>query len=267
MKKLIVIKLGGSVVTYKDSPTPKVRISTIKRLAKEIKQIHKLGYKIILVHGAGSFAHGLVKKHDLHHGMKTKEQKQAFKLVQKKILQLNRIIKDCLKDVRLDVITFPPHTFITQTEGKLNDFDLNLIKKSLSLNQIPILFGDMVLDDQWGCSVLSGDTIICYLGNKLKADKVIFLSDVDGIYDQDPRKNPKAKIIREITNKNLSKVLKYLSETGRDDVTGEMKGKILQIKNSLKQVPVILLNGLKKQLMVQAASSNLAPIGTRLYLD
>lgn len=261
-KKLLVIKLGGAVVTFKNSPVPKARISVIKRLIQEIKQISLLGYSIILVHGAGSFAHGLVKKYDLHHGMKTIKQKRAFKLTQNRMLKLNKIIMDGLIQAGLNAISLPPHTILTQTEGRLNYFDPKIIKKHLQNDRVPILFGDMVLDDKWGCSVLSGDTIVCYLGSKLKADKVIFLSDVDGIYDKDPRKNPKAKLIPEINNSNLDQVLKGLSETGREDVTGEMQGKVLKIYTELKQVETFVVDG--KSPKVLDHLMKLYPTGTKL---
>lgn len=264
-QKLLVIKLGGAVVTYKDSPTPKVRVDVIRRLSREIKLVLDKGYQIILVHGAGSFAHGLVKKYDLQHGMKTKDQMRAFKLAQKRMLKLNKIIMDELMLTGLNSVSLPPHTFITQSQGKLNDFDLKLIKKYLEKNKIPVLFGDMVLDDKWGCSVLSGDTIVCYLAKKLKAEKVIFLSDVDGIFDSDPKKNPQAKLIPEITNKNIDQVLKGLSTTGRDDVTGEMAGKIIQIQKNLKQISVQILNGIKPDHLIRGLGQY--QIGTRLQLS
>jgi len=263
-KELLVIKLGGAVVTYKDSSTPKARVSTIKRLIKEIKQVTDQGYRIILVHGAGSFGHGLVKQYGLHHGMKTEEQKLVFGMVTNSMMNLNSIIKYHLHRANLKTVGLPPHTFITQSGGKLNEFETKLIETYLKHGQIPVLFGDMVLDDRWGCSVLSGDTIVCYLGNKLRADKVIFLSDVDGIFDADPNKNPQAKLIPEITNANISQVLKGLSPTGRDDVTGEMAGKILQIQKNLKQISVQILNGLKPDNLIEALGQH--QIGTKLQL-
>lgn len=263
-KKLLVIKLGGAVVTYKDSPIPKARIPVVKRLAKELKQLVDQAYQMILVHGAGSFGHGLVKRYNLHRGMKTEEQKLVFGLVTNSMMNLNRIIKNHLHSAKLKAVGLPPHTFITQSAGNLNDFDPGLIKKYLDNGQIPVLFGDMVLDDKWGCSALSGDTIVCYLGNKLKADKVIFLSDVDGIYDSDPKKNPKAKLVPEITNKNLKHVLKGLSPTQRDDVTGEMTGKILQIQKNLKNQTVFIVNGLNPDNLLKIYHQS--PVGTKLHL-
>ena len=248
---LIIIKLGGSVITYKDSPIPKARIDVIKNLASQIKKVVDLEkYKIILVHGAGSFAHGLVKKYDLHRGMKTEKQILGFSLVTRNMIGLNNKIMGHLLRAKLKAVSIISHTFITQSAGKLTDFNIEIIKSYLENNQIPVLFGDVVLDDKWGCSVLSGDTIVCYLAQKLKADKVIFLSDVDGIFDSDPNKNPKAKLIAEINNQNLNKILKGLSPTGRDDVTGEMYGKILYIKKYLLGIPVYIAKGLSlKNLM------------------
>lgn len=264
MSKLLVIKLGGSVITYKDSKIPKARISNIKQLVEQVKELFSGGFQIILVHGAGSFAHGFVKKYKLQHGMKTDQQKKVFSQVKNSMLKLNGIIMDYLFRAKLKAKSFAPHNFITQEAGKLNNFDITLIKRYLKENQIPVLFGDMVLDDKWGCSVLSGDTIATYLAKRLKADKVIFLSDVDGIYTSDPKKNPKAKHLAEITNENLTQVLKYLSLTRRDDVTQDMLGKILEIKNNLKGLEVVIARGLKKECLLQAAKH--AQVGTKLLL-
>ncbi len=263
--KLLVIKLGGAVVTYKDSPTPKARSETIRSLSKEIKQLSKAGYKIILVHGAGSFAHSMVKKYNLNLGMKYKRQKYIFGKVIQRMLKLNGIIMGNLQKNGVAAVSLPPHTFITQTAGNLDQFEVSLIKQYLKKKIIPVLFGDMVLDDKWGCSVISGDTTVCYLAKKLKADQVIFLSDVDGIYDSDPRKNPKAKLIPEINNKNINQVLKGLSPTGRDDVTGEMQGKILAVKKDLKSIPTMVVNGLEENILIKSVHGE--QIGTRLLFN
>lgn len=263
-QKLIVIKLGGAVITYKDNLTPKVRISTIKRLAKELKQLIDKNYQLILVHGAGSFGHGLVKKYDLQHGMKTDQQKLAFGMVINSMLKLNSIVIQALHEENIQAVSIPPHAFTNQSASKLNYLETGMIKRYLENRQIPVLFGDMVLDDKWGCSVLSGDTITCYLASELKADQVIFLSDVDGVFDTNPKTNPKAKLIPEINNSNIKQVLKGLSATGRVDVTGEMSGKILEIKKSLKRLPVWLINGRKPRALIDLMNGD--PIGTKLLL-
>jgi len=51
---------------------------------------------------------------------------------------------------------------------------------------VPILHGDCVLDDVQGCAILSGDKIIEKLVEKLRPRRVVFLTDVDGIFDKPP---------------------------------------------------------------------------------
>lgn len=252
-KELIIIKLGGSVVTDKQSNIAKPNLSAIKSLSQELAQIYlEKKYKIILVHGAGSFAHPLVKKFNIHKGMKTPEQIYGFCLACKGMLDLNLFILNQLLKNSLPAVSLSPRSFVQQSAGKFNGFDTTLIDIYLKNDQIPLLFGDMVLDDRWGCSVLSGDTIVSYLAKKFGASKVIFLSDVDGIFDSDPKKNPNAKLIEEVNNDNLAAVIKGLTVNNIHDVTGEMKKKIIEIKNSLSEIEVVICNGLKVSRLSQA---------------
>ena len=59
---IVLVKLGGSLITEKKSQTPKIRESNIKKISEIISKINK---NIILVHGAGSYAHPLVKKYNI----------------------------------------------------------------------------------------------------------------------------------------------------------------------------------------------------------
>ncbi|TSC64160.1 MAG: Uncharacterized protein G01um101493_208, partial [Microgenomates group bacterium Gr01-1014_93] len=85
---------------------------------------------------------------------------------------------------------------------------------------------------------------------------------VDGIFTDDPRKNPRAKLVKTIGNKNLQRILSSIKSTGRDDVTGEMKGKILSIQKNLRRKEIIISNGLKPGTLLKALGQN--PVGTIL---
>lgn len=266
MKKLIVIKFGGGVITDKTKDTPTPNKKNINSLAKQLSQISLSGrYKFIIVHGAGSYGHPLAKKYGLSKGMYSENQRYGFSLVSQKMLELNLLIVKSLQEQKLPAVGLPPHSFVTQSEGKLKKIDHKIVKYLLRGNQIPVLYGDGVLDDKWGCSILSGDTIVSHLAKKLKAKNVIFLSDVDGIYDSDPKKNPEAKLIKEINNENLNQILEGITANNPNDVTGEMRGKILEIKINLQGVLVQVLSGLKTGTLGKAAEQGLG--GTRLQFD
>ena len=78
-KPLFVIKLGGSVITYKSHPTGKLRVKRIKEIAREIKQAQEeKNFNLILINGVGSYGHPVAKKYGTIHGIKNKVQLRVF---------------------------------------------------------------------------------------------------------------------------------------------------------------------------------------------
>jgi len=70
-----ILKLGGSVITYKDKPQS-ADLEAIRALAKVIGEAWQAGIRdIVLVHGAGSFGHALVLERKIDNGVRTDEQK------------------------------------------------------------------------------------------------------------------------------------------------------------------------------------------------
>lgn len=268
MSSLVIIKLGGSVITYKDSQTSRARDNVIKRLAREVGEVLNKGYRLVIVHGAGSFGHPLAKKHQLHKGMQTDEQKIGYSQTVANMLELNGIIVRELIKCRVRAVGLPPHAFTMQSAGEFKGFDCAVIEGYLRLGFVPVLFGDGVLDDKWGCSILSGDVIVPYLAKKLKTRRVVFLSDVDGIFDSDPKLDRNAGRVQEITDKNLKQVLRILRNSAgrgnRADVTGEMQGKILAIKERLSGIEVCIVNGLEKERLIKAVEGE--EVGTKIRL-
>lgn len=73
MGKLVILKIGGSVLACKQSKTPKIDYKMLLRIAKEIAAAYKKGIKLVLVHGAGSYGHPIVKKTGIDKGIKNKK--------------------------------------------------------------------------------------------------------------------------------------------------------------------------------------------------
>jgi isopentenyl phosphate kinase len=107
---------------------------------------------------------------------------------------------------------------------------------------VPVLYGDVVLDRKKSFCVLSGDQIASYLALKLKAEKIIFAIDVDGIYDKDPKKFKNAKLLSKISGPEILNAL----ESPQKDVTLGIKGKLSElIKLAEKGIESQVVNGLK----------------------
>ena len=150
----------------------------------------------------------------------------------------------------------------TTANGKINTFNITAVKNLLSQNIIPVMSGDVVSDSKKGISILSGDQIVVFLAKKLSAKQIIFVSDVDGVFDKNPKTHKDAKLIKEINRTNYKQVLSVMKTHNTNDITGEMKGKILAIKKNTEGTPVIIANGFKKGMLMQALGG--ANFGTRL---
>ena len=265
--KLIVLKIGGSVCTEKESNKAKARLSVIRRVAREIKSAkrrHK--FKLVLVHGAGPFGHKFVNDYRIKNGVKKKNKKQVegFVRTHNSMEDLNKIFMDVLR--RHDLLGFPIQTsaFVVQNGKKISKFDTSLIKELLKFdNVIPIMYGDMVIDAKQGASVISGDAIVSHLAKKLDADLVLLGGDVDGIYTADPKRSWDAKLVREINSRNFSKILSFVKEASTVDVTRGMKGKMLEVKKIAKGKRVVIFNLNKKDNLRDLLSAKKG-IGTEL---
>ncbi|GIL64526.1 hypothetical protein Vafri_18420 [Volvox africanus] len=62
---------------------------------------------------------------------------------------------------------------------------------------VPVLHGDAVLDEQLGCTILSGDTLVRDLAEQLRPQYVVFLTNVAGVYDRPPEEEG-ARLLRRI---------------------------------------------------------------------
>jgi isopentenyl phosphate kinase len=139
-------------------------------------------------------------------------------------------------------ISIPPVAILIN-RGKLISFmDAEIFQRVLDINCIPVTFGDVVPDDTLGFSICSGDSIIQKLAEIYKPSKVIFLSDVDGLYTSNPVLDSRAKLIPNLTEKSFSSAC--TSENVNPDVTGGiyLKAKIA-LNMSKAGVETYIING------------------------
>jgi len=243
---LYILKIGGSVCTEKAKNVCEARAGVIRQIALEIKAAQaEKEFKLILVHGAGPFGHKLVSGYGINNGVRTGRQVEGFVRTHNSMLALNKIFLDIFSEEGLNVVSIPPLACIVQSGKKIRRFDYSLVKKLLDVSIIPVLHGDMVFDDRLGASVVSGDAIIPFLAKKLGAKKVFFGTDVAGIFTADPKRHPGAKLIKKIHPRNMGETLLKVSGSSAVDVTGGMKGKLLELKSILGGIEVFVFDSTK----------------------
>ncbi|MDR2846538.1 MAG: isopentenyl phosphate kinase family protein [Candidatus Methanoplasma sp.] len=235
---MILIKLGGSVITDK-TQYGTFNKENVSRLCSEIK---RSGKDIILVHGAGSFGHVIAKDFGLQDGS-TGDPQQTFAAarVQYDVRNLNSMIIAELLSNSIPALSIPPGSCFVMDNGKLIANDAEVLLSASRLGIMPVLFGDVVFDRTKGFGICSGDQIMEVLCNIYNPERVIFVSDIDGLYDKDPKRDKKAKLIAEVTADGLKNVDSRISV---DDVTGGVRGKMesmLRISTSDREC--VLVNG------------------------
>lgn len=237
-----ILKLGGSVITDKIhalSAKPKV----IDRIAGELSNYEN---GLILIHGAGSFGHPIVKKYGigLGHGDFRRIGVSETKLA---LMELNSLVVRALKNRKIPSVPFMPSSFMTAEEGRLTSMGIDPLKGLLDTGYVPVLHGDLIPDSHWGVSVVSGDQMAVQLAKDLKASQVIFGCDVDGVFTSDPRLNHNAELVSEIRYSELEKWIATVGGSTETDVTGGMRGKLVEAaKLADDRTNVIIFNLAKR---------------------
>lgn len=259
--ELTIIKIGGSVITHKNSNVPSINIENIKIIADQLRVLNsRRNEQFIIIHGVGSFGHPIVKATGINKGIRQPDQIFAFAQTQKLQNQLNCQIVEALQDAGLPVFPMQISDNVVMENGRIADFHLDAIKGLLELGLIPIGFGVPAYDRISGCSILSGDQSAPYLALKLKAKQIIVAGDVPGIFTADPKINQNAELIKTINPLNDQRLEKSLGGSSAIDVTGGMKQKYLELANAARAgIPsrIVMFNRMADALRGE-------PVGTKI---
>ena len=235
---MILIKLGGSIITNKQKPLSPRR----KTIDKILKEIGKIKEPVIIVHGGGSYGHYWSVKYDMH----TKPAKTSPKgvaIVKNSMVTLNKIILDSAVKNRINSYCLPPTDFMSGNKAiKSKILTINDISKS---GLTPITFGDALWFGQKKSYILSGDVIMTTIGKILKPRLSLFVLDVDGVYS-----NLKTKKLIHDFKKEKPEI-----KNNKMDVTGGMTRKITEANNMAKAgLKIFFVNGNKPKRITDAVS-------------
>lgn len=234
-----IIKIGGSVVTDKSSYL-KVRKENLIKICKQLENWNK---PLIVVHGAGSFGHIVAEKHSIQTGFKDIVQLNGIVKIRQDMSSLTQEVVSCLIENDVKAMGFQTSALAYSKDNEVLYF-LKPVEKALSLGICPILSGDVLFVEKEGFTIHSGDSIINNLVKNFSVSQVIFLTDVDGLFEKTEDENAR-KLVRKLSYQDLVKFQAEKMKNDVIDVTGSMQGKIEEISKLLKHVEkVVILNGL-----------------------
>lgn len=247
--RFVWIKLGGSLITDK-RVEKSFRRHTMMRLADEVARARgELPNATLLIgHGSGSFGHFAAKRADTIHGVQTPDEWHAFAAVSRVAAELNQLVCDCLAEVGLPAMRFSPSASATSCNGVLTGLHWQTIEKALDAGLLPVIHGDVALDNALGGTIISTESVFIYLAQHLQVDEIILLGEVDGVL------GPDGRVVPSITPKNLKTLEDALGGSDGVDVTGGMETKVRDMLKLIDRHPnlqVRIANGAQEKLLYQ----------------
>jgi len=264
LKNPVVIKLGGSAITDK-SKFKVANTVLLKKIAGELVEA-RISAPYLIVHGGGSFGHPVAKKYAIQKGFISPDQLEGFVETRIAMNQLNKLVIEAFAAVGLPVVSVAPVSCVITHNGRIQTFFTAPIMNLLKIGAIPVLFGDAVLDNKNGFTILSGDQLIVELAARFHAPRIVVGLTVDGLYKTDPDLDPTTEFIEQLTISEIDKGLESAQEVGTvDDVTGGMRKKIEELIPALEaNIPVVLINLNEPKRLVEAIQGKKTR-GTYLY--
>ena len=220
-RSLVVVKLGGSVITRKRE-VERLRPKLLARLTREVALC--TDHRVVLLHGAGSFGHPGAHRFGLARApadpSSAAHRARGAAIVATEVRRLHCEVLRALVRGGASPTSVPMATHARNRSGALVAFDATPFEEALGREMMPVSFGDVVPDEAWGSSILSADTIATALVPRLRPERVIFVSDVPGVLDR-PVGRPRAAF-PEVTE---AVVAGLLPTPGTPDVTGGIRAK------------------------------------------
>ena len=233
--KRIVVKVGTSTLTY---DTGKINLRRINDIARVLSDLRNSGYEVILVSsGAIGVAMGKLGY--------TKKPSDT------KVKQSLAAVGQCELMALYDKMFSEYHNTVAQILLTRSDIDVKKRKQHtkdtfetlLAMGIIPIVNeNDTVSVEE--IEIGDNDSLSAIVAKVVNADLLVLFSDIDGLYDCDPRKNPDASLISRVDN--IDEVESTAGGAGSNVGTGGMVTKIeaAKIANGAG-ISMIITNGEK----------------------
>jgi len=235
-KKRIVIKLGTSTLAHK---TGKLNIRRMTNLVRVISDLHNSGREIIMVSsgavGLGAGKLGLPEK------PKDTKTKQAVAAIGQ--CELMHVYDDMFAKYSVTVAQILLTKTIINNPNHCENF-MNTVEKLVNMDVIPIVNeNDTIAIDELELEIGENDSLSALVAELSGADLLLILSDIDALYDDDPRSNPDAKpipLVEEIT----PEIEAMAGGAGTSLGTGGMSTKITAAKIATNAgIDMVIMNG------------------------
>lgn len=252
----IVVKVGTSTLT---NELGKSDLRTIDRLTRVLSDIQNMGYEVILV-SSGAIAVGCNKLNLATKPTEMRMKQAAAAVGQCSIMYIyDKFFGDYDKTIGQILLNAEDIENEDKKDNLINTFNallemqiIPVVNENDSVSYSEIESQDRLFGDNDMLSAVV--SVLC------KASKLIILSDIDGLYDRDPRLHPEAKLIERI-EKIDDEIYSIAGGAGSRRGTGGMKTKLKAANLATSQgADTVILNGKRPEDIYEILNGN--PVGT-----
>lgn len=250
---VIVVKVGSSLVTNNGNGLDKVAIAA---WAAQISTLVKQNKQVVLV-SSGAVAEGMQRLGWKKRPTEVNELQAAAAVGQMGLVQM---YESCFSQHGLHTAqVLLTHEDLADRKRYLNA--RSTLRTLLDLKVIPIINeNDTVVTEEIRFG--DNDTLGSLVANLIEADTLVILTDQQGLYSADPRKNPDAIFIQHATAGDVN-LEKMAGGAGSSVGTGGMLTKILAAKRAARSgASTVIASGRENNVLVRLAAGEV--IGTHL---
>ena len=230
----VVIKVGTSTLAH---ATGKLNIQRTQELCRVLSDLKNAGHEVILV-SSGAIGMGVGKLGLREKPVDIPTKQAAAAVGQCELMYVyDRMFTEYHHTVAQILLTGADFEAIDRHENFTNT-----LSRLLELGVLPIINeNDTIATEE--IRVGDNDTLSAYVAVSAQADLLIILSDVNGLYDSDPRKNENAKLI-ELVHGMPEWLFSLAGNAGSALGTGGMKTKLNAAKICQNgKVDTVIANG------------------------
>ncbi len=248
----LVIKVGTSTLAH---PSGKLNIRRVEKICKVLSDLKNAGNNVVLV-SSGAIGMGMGKLNLASRPSDMSEKQAAAAVGQCELMYTyDKLFKDYNHTVAQILVTGDD----IENVNRRNCFK-DTVFKLIELGVIPVINENDTVSTQ-EISVGDNDTLAAIVAVNIKADLLILLSDIDGLYTADPNKDGKAELINEVNEIN-DKIYSLADGAVSKFGTGGMATKIKAAKICTdNRIDLVILNGDYPEFLYKAVAGERA--GTR----
>jgi len=248
----MVVKVGTSTLTH---ATGRLNIQHVEALCKVLSDIKNAGHELVLV-SSGAIGMG-VGKMNLMKRPEDMPSKQAMAAIgQCELMYVyDRLFSEYNHVVAQILLTGED----LRDEKRHTNFT-NTIYRLLELGALPVINeNDTVATEE--VAVGDNDTLGALVSESIRADLLVILSDIDGLYSANPREDPNAELIP-VVEELTPEILASAGSRGSMLTTGGMTTKLNAAAICMQAgTDMVIFNGRKPELLYDILGGK--PVGTR----